>query len=89
MGWAGIITWATAANTHPDLCTKQTAGTGIWDYQKGVLSHQKIKSNGTNDVVFVNVGEYVTLRTKYEDFSGRPMQHCHLLFHEDFGMMAP
>lgn len=27
------------------------------------------------------------LYTKYEDFTGKFVLHCHLLDHEDFGMM--
>jgi FtsP/CotA-like multicopper oxidase with cupredoxin domain len=29
----------------------------------------------------------VTLRTRYEDFVGLFVLHCHLLDHEDLGMM--
>jgi FtsP/CotA-like multicopper oxidase with cupredoxin domain len=31
----------------------------------------------------------VTIRQKYTDFTGRFVIHCHILFHEDNGMMAP
>ncbi len=31
----------------------------------------------------------VVIRQKYTDFTGRFVFHCHILFHEDHGMMAP
>lgn len=31
----------------------------------------------------------VVIRQKYTDFTGRFVIHCHILFHEDNGMMAP
>lgn len=31
-------------------------------------------------------GEFV-MRTKYKDFDGKYVFHCHILFHEDHGMM--
>lgn len=31
----------------------------------------------------------VVIRQKYTDFTGRFVIHCHILFHEDHGMMAP
>ena len=38
----------------------------------------------------VNIGGYetVTIRTKFEDFTGRTVYHCHILYHEDQGMMG-
>jgi FtsP/CotA-like multicopper oxidase with cupredoxin domain len=34
------------------------------------------------------MGESVTLRIPFEDFAGRSVLHCHILDHEDLGMMA-
>ena len=31
----------------------------------------------------------VVIRQRYTDFTGRFVIHCHILFHEDHGMMAP
>lgn len=38
----------------------------------------------------VNIGGYesVTIRVKFEDFIGRSVYHCHILDHEDQGMMG-
>jgi len=39
------------------------------------------------DTIVMNEGEKVTFRTRYEDFDGLFVQHCHILDHEDSGMM--
>jgi len=39
------------------------------------------------DTQILNQGEKVTFRTRYEDFPGSFVQHCHILDHEDQGMM--
>lgn len=43
---------------------------------------------GTQDVIFIEPGAFVVLRTHLADFPGVPVFHCHLLFHEDAGMMS-
>ena len=35
----------------------------------------------------VRSDEEVTVLTHYEDFTGTFVQHCHILPHEDMGMM--
>jgi len=40
------------------------------------------------DVVLVKAGETVRIRTHFRDFPGRTMYHCHILDHEDQGMMG-
>ena len=40
------------------------------------------------DTVAVGGYETVTLRVKFEDFTGRTVYHCHILDHEDQGMMG-
>ncbi len=39
------------------------------------------------DSLLVKYGEPQTILTRYEDFSGTTVLHCHLLSHEDMGMM--
>jgi len=39
------------------------------------------------DTIVLNEGEKVTFRTRYQDFDGIFVQHCHILDHEDQGMM--
>jgi suppressor of ftsI len=40
------------------------------------------------DTVNVPPGGSITMRTRFRDFTGRYVYHCHLLFHEDDGMMG-
>lgn len=56
---------------------------------------QVIDRNGTpkpfrawKDTVNINPGEVVRLRTRYNDFAGKTVFHCHILDHEDSGMMG-
>lgn len=40
------------------------------------------------DSIFVKSGYQVIARTKYTDFTGNIIMHCHILEHEDQGMMS-
>jgi FtsP/CotA-like multicopper oxidase with cupredoxin domain len=40
------------------------------------------------DVVLVRAGETVRIRTRFDDFTGRTVYHCHILDHEELGMMG-
>jgi FtsP/CotA-like multicopper oxidase with cupredoxin domain len=40
------------------------------------------------DTVNVPMGESVRVRIPFQDFPGRMSYHCHILDHEDLGMMA-
>jgi FtsP/CotA-like multicopper oxidase with cupredoxin domain len=40
------------------------------------------------DVVLVRPGETVRIRTRFDDFPGRTVYHCHILDHEELGMMG-
>ena len=40
------------------------------------------------DGVVVHPGETVRLRTRFRDFPGRTVYHCHILDHEELGMMG-
>ncbi len=40
------------------------------------------------DVVLVRPGESVRLRTRFRNFPGRTVYHCHVLDHEELGMMG-
>ena len=54
-------------------------GQGEWDYREGVRSLEQVAPNGTQDVINIEPGTYVVLRTHLADFPGRPVMHCHLL----------
>lgn len=44
---------------------------------------------GYHDTVVVPPGGYATVRTRFADFTGGPiLMHCHILDHEDMGMMT-
>lgn len=40
------------------------------------------------DVVIVKARSRTRVRIRFEDFAGRTVQHCHILDHEDLGMMG-
>ncbi|MEX3984866.1 multicopper oxidase family protein [Paraburkholderia sp. EG287A] len=60
-------------------CTSEEIATGDQEYcnLKGVV----------RDTVFIKAGYTLVARTKYEDFTGEFVMHCHILDHEDRGMM--
>jgi FtsP/CotA-like multicopper oxidase with cupredoxin domain len=45
-------------------------------------------ANGRQDIVNIPTGGNVVIRIPAYDFVGKTVYHCHLLFHEDFGMMG-
>jgi FtsP/CotA-like multicopper oxidase with cupredoxin domain len=60
-----------------------------------VNSFQLISRNGIpenllawRDTVLVPQGERVKIRISFEDFTGKTAYHCHILDHEDLGMMG-
>ena len=70
--------------------------TGMMDHPFHVHnSFQIISRNGQpepflawKDVVLVKPGETVVIRMAFRDFVGKTVYHCHILDHEDLGMMA-
>ena len=40
------------------------------------------------DVVLIRPGEAVRLRARFKDFPGKTVYHCHILDHEELGMMG-
>lgn len=48
---------------------------------------EQLKSPVWRDTIILNEGWKVVMRTRYEDFTGAFVQHCHILDHEDQGMM--
>ncbi len=40
------------------------------------------------DTVLVRGGETVRIRIPFRDFTGKTVYHCHILDHEDLGMMG-
>jgi L-ascorbate oxidase len=60
-------------------CTADEIATGDQEYcnLRGVV----------RDTLFIKAGYTLVMRTKYEDFTGEFVMHCHILDHEDRGMM--
>jgi FtsP/CotA-like multicopper oxidase with cupredoxin domain len=40
------------------------------------------------DIIQVKAGQQARFRVRFDDFAGKTVQHCHILDHEDQGMMA-
>ncbi|VXB33219.1 L-ascorbate oxidase [Burkholderia sp. 8Y] len=60
-------------------CTPEELATGDSEYcnLQGVI----------RDTLFIKAGYTLQMRTAYEDFTGEFVMHCHILDHEDRGMM--
>jgi FtsP/CotA-like multicopper oxidase with cupredoxin domain len=51
------------------------------------VNGKEIERYGYDDTFPVPPHGNVVIRTKYKDFDGKYVLHCHILFHEDHGMM--
>lgn len=51
------------------------------------INGQDIDRKSYDDTFPVPANGEVVIRTKYTDFDGKYVLHCHILFHEDHGMM--
>ena len=60
----------------------------VWPFQVIDASDQRTPPSGWKDVVDVPAGGWVRLRVAFRDFGGRAVYHCHILDHEDRGMMG-
>jgi FtsP/CotA-like multicopper oxidase with cupredoxin domain len=49
---------------------------------------QPVALRAWKDVTLVRAGEQLRLRIRFSDFPGRTVYHCHILDHEDHGMMG-
>ena len=75
----------------------EITNTGVMDhpFHIHVDSFQVISRNGQpeslpawRDTVLVRRGETVRIRIPFRDFAGKTVYHCHILDHEDLGMMG-
>ena len=75
----------------------ELVNTGVMDhpFHLHVNSFQVISRNGVKerdrvwrDTVLVRQGETVKIRIAFKDFTGKTVYHCHILDHEDLGMMG-
>jgi FtsP/CotA-like multicopper oxidase with cupredoxin domain len=51
-------------------------------------SSAAVPDPGWRDTVNVPAGETITIRVVFHDFTGIAVYHCHILDHEDLGMMG-
>lgn len=58
------------------------------DFQIMSINGKRVRSLSLRDTVPLPVGGTVVVRMRFTDFLGRYVFHCHILAHEDGGMMA-
>ncbi len=60
----------------------------VWPMQLLEVSGQGVSDPLWLDVVDVPAGSQVKVRVAFDDFGGKTVYHCHILDHEDRGMMG-
>ena len=60
----------------------------INDFQVMSVNDQPYEAHGLQDTVILPANGEVVVRIPFEDFVGRFVYHCHILPHEDTGMMG-
>jgi FtsP/CotA-like multicopper oxidase with cupredoxin domain len=60
----------------------------IDDYQVVAIDGKPYDANGFQDTVIIPKGGSATILIDFEDYVGKFVYHCHILNHEDHGMMA-
>ena len=58
------------------------------DFEVISIDGEPYAANGLQDTVPLIPGQDVVIRTRFTDFTGKFVFHCHILNHEDNGMMA-
>ncbi|MDQ3875713.1 MAG: multicopper oxidase family protein, partial [Actinomycetota bacterium] len=58
------------------------------DFQVMSINGRPYDAHGWQDTVPLPVGGEVVMRMQFNDFTGKYVFHCHILAHEDNGMMA-
>ena len=53
-----------------------------------VISPDGTPERAWRDIVQVKAGQQARFRVRFDDFAGKTVQHCHILDHEDLGMMG-
>jgi FtsP/CotA-like multicopper oxidase with cupredoxin domain len=82
---AGSIEEWTLTNTSP---MDHPIHLHVWPMQVVENNGRKLDSIRWQDVVNVPVRGQVKVRIAFDDFVGRSVYHCHILDHEDRGMMG-
>ncbi len=60
----------------------------VWPMQVLQVGGDEVTDPDVRDVVDVPAGTSVTVRIVFDRFPGRTVYHCHILDHEDLGMMG-
>lgn len=60
----------------------------VWPMQVEAEAGREVSGPRWQDVVNVPAFGEVTVRVAFDDFAGRSVYHCHILDHEDLGMMG-
>ena len=60
----------------------------VWPFQVIDTSDGTEPPDGWKDTVNVPAGQSVTIRIPFRGFAGKTVYHCHILDHEDLGMMG-
>ncbi len=58
------------------------------DFQVMSVNGKPYNANGYQDTVDIPTEGDVVIRIPFDDFVGKTVYHCHLMFHGDFGMMG-
>lgn len=58
------------------------------DFQVISVNGEPVNPHGYEDTVPLPPNSETTIRMRFLDYSGKFVYHCHILSHEDFGMMA-
>jgi len=58
------------------------------DFQVMSVNDQPYEAHGLQDTVILPANGEVVVRMQFQDFVGRFVYHCHILPHEDTGMMG-
>ncbi len=58
------------------------------DFQVMSVNGQPYYAHGLQDTVLIPPHGEVVIRIPFKDFDGKFVYHCHILFHEDGGMMG-
>jgi suppressor of ftsI len=56
-------------------------------FQVVEINGEPVDRKGYDDTIAIPARGRVKIRTRYTDFDGQFVLHCHILFHEDHGMM--
>jgi FtsP/CotA-like multicopper oxidase with cupredoxin domain len=83
--WSGTIEEWTITNTSP---MDHPIHLHVWPMQVIEERGKLIEQPTWQDVVNVAANSNVTVRILFDDFTGRSVYHCHILDHEDLGMMG-